>query len=83
MAQPNIVRKTVIVEPEPSGAGWLILFPNGNVFWRKTAERVVDEVRKRDRETVRRVRGVDGCITTIEWRNVPEGFQPPQQAQSC
>lgn len=80
MSQPNIVKQTVIVEPEPSGAGWLILLPSGQVIWRRTAERVVDEIRKRDRETVRRVRGVDGCITSIEWRNVPEGFKPPERS---
>lgn len=72
-----LMRRKVIVEPEPSGAGFLIMFDDGTIIWRKTAERVVAEVQKRDREMVRRTRGLDVCVTTIEWRNMPEGFVAP------
>ena len=73
---PNLMRRTVIVEP--ADGGWLVMDERGNVVWRRSTNAVLAEVKKQDRQRTRQTPGLDGCITRIEWRNVPNGFVQPQ-----
>lgn len=65
--------QTVTVEYREPGE-WLVLHANGQVEAWDTAShalRSIERAAQRGNTTV--------TITTIEWRNVPEGWKPPSQ----
>lgn len=69
-------RQRAVVEYH-GAAEWWVLLPSGDVRIVTTPEaalRAVQRAAARGNKTI--------TITTIEWRDTPEGFTPPQGAQS-
>jgi hypothetical protein len=67
-------RQKVVVEYDDAhGPEWHVMLADGTIEFFDTASAAMKAIRrdgKRGNETV--------TITTIEWRNVPEGFMPPR-----
>ncbi len=66
----TVRRQSVVVEY--SEDGWLVLFNDGGVQIFGTAKAAINQISNASRRG-----NVTATITTIEWRNVPDGFQPP------
>ena len=70
----NVSRRSQKVVIEWSdGNGWSVMFDDGAVRFFATPE---DALRKVQRAAARGNKGI--TVTTIEWRNTPEGFVPPK-----
>lgn len=67
----------VIAEPD-DGDGWLAMDDAGRVRRYPSAPALRRAVERRDRREAGR-RGI--VVTMIEWRDVPEGFVPPDAAR--
>lgn len=69
-------RSRVIVEF--NSGDWLVLFEDGTIRAFETPAAVLAAVQALDKRRVN-ARGSSGVsITTIEWRNMPDGFVPPK-----
>lgn len=65
-------RKQRVTIEYTDGDGYMVLFANGDVSTFGTPELAIKAIQKR---AGRGNKGV--TMTTIEWRNTPEGFVPP------
>lgn len=63
---------------EWDGLGWLICHTNGDVESARTAAQALRRVERRAKRVVEVTRTADVLVTTVEWRNAPEGFVPPE-----
>lgn len=66
-------QKAVVEYRDVGGPEWWVMLPNGSVQVCDTASAALKEVQKAAK---RGNRGI--TITTIEWRDTPEGFAPPK-----
>lgn len=72
----KISKETAVIEYD--NGTWMVMDGNGNIGVFRTAEAAFKYVTDRPKKLVSKKRA-DGVITSIEWRNVPEGFKPPSQ----
>lgn len=75
-ARPTVKRRaqTVVIEHKVLAGGpeWWLMHDNGDIEVFDTASAALKAVQKRAR------RGNPGLtVTTLEWRNTPDGFTPP------
>lgn len=68
--KPTVRHQTAVVEFH--GGDWMVMLPDGRVEVLGTALAALAAVQRAAR------RGNKGVtLTQVEWRNVPEGWQPP------
>ena len=73
-APPPFQRHKVIIEPDDDH--FLLMFEDGTVVQAASVKAAAAKISTRDRKTT----PDDGAtVTTIEWRGMPAGFQPPQE----
>lgn len=65
-------RQSVVVEQHRDGNEWMVMFPSGRVELFDTASAALTAVKAAARRGNKTI-----TITTIEWRNVPTGWVPP------
>lgn len=77
MLKVEIRSRKVIVELEREGKAesWLTMDETGQIRNFPTPQGVVRWIKTRDRAAA--ARGVS-TATMVEWRNVPDGFTPPE-----
>lgn len=73
----SVRNQRVIVEYHVTreGSEWFVAFDDGQVRSFDTADQAAKSIRFAAKKGNRRA-----TVTTIEWRNVPDGFKPPAVA---
>jgi hypothetical protein len=71
----DTVRERLIIEYDEGDDVWLTLWPDGTITADKSPARAIARIRATARKTSR---SHDIVLSTIEWRNVPDGFVPPK-----
>lgn len=68
----NVRRQKVVIEHKSAGEWW-IMHDDGRIEEWDTAEHALKSAKRAAKK-----RNLSVTVTEIEWRNVPDGWKPPQ-----